>query len=58
MTAGYSTLTSEGLREEIAAIRRMGKKVSKSRTRSRALLVKAGIITKDGKLAARYRSKG
>jgi hypothetical protein len=58
VTAGYSTLTSEDVRREITDIRRVAKKITKSRASARAFLLKAGIITKNGKLAARYRSKG
>jgi hypothetical protein len=58
MTAGYSTITSGDLRREIEGIRRAGRKITRSPAAGRAFLLKAGIITKGGKLAARYRSKG
>jgi len=55
MTTGYSTLTSDEVRREIEGIKTTGKKITKSRATARAFLVKAGIITKKGKLAPPYR---
>ena len=40
---------------DIAVIRRMGKKVARTRATARAFLIKHGYITKDGKLTRRYR---
>jgi len=55
MTTGYSTLSSQDVRREIEGIKRTGKKITKSKATARAFLVKAGIITKNGKLAPQYR---
>ena len=55
MTTGYSNMSSEDVRREIEGIKRTTKKIIKSRATARAFLFKAGIITKNGKLAPQYR---
>jgi hypothetical protein len=55
MTTGYSTLSSHEVRREIKGINRTAKKITRSRATARAFLIKAGIITKKGKLAPQYR---
>jgi len=41
----YSTMTEADVRREIASIKRIGRKLCKSKTAARAFLIKAGIIT-------------
>ena len=55
MTTGYSTLTTREVRREIKGINRTAKKITKSPATARAFLIRAGIITKKGKLAPQYR---
>jgi hypothetical protein len=55
MIIGYSSLTPSDVRREISAMKRSTGKLIKSRTAARAFLVKAGIMTRAGKLAPRYR---
>jgi len=55
MTAAVTRMTPEQVREEIAAIRKAGHKIRRTRASARAFLLKHGFITKSGKLAKRYR---
>jgi hypothetical protein len=41
---------------EVAAIKRVGKKIAKTKESARAFLISTGLLTKDGKqLSKRYR---
>ena len=40
---------------EVAAIRRVGKKIAKTKESARDFLIRTGLLTKGGKLAKRYR---
>lgn len=55
MTTGYSSLTPQDVRRQIASMERSAKKITKSKATARAFLIKAGFITKNGKLAPKYR---
>ena len=39
----------------MAAIRRVGKKIAKTKESARDFLIRTGLLTKGGKLAKRYR---
>lgn len=49
------TNTSELVREHLKASKEVMKKAMRSKKSARAFLVKAGILTKSGKLAKPYR---
>jgi hypothetical protein len=56
MTYGYSSMTMEDARREIKANRAAARKLMATPAKARAFLIKAGILSKDGKsLAPRYR---
>ena len=40
---------------EVAAIRRVGKKIASTKETARDFLIRTGLLTKGGKLAKRYR---
>jgi hypothetical protein len=48
-------MTRQEVRREIEGIKRTTKKITRSKAAARAFLLKAGIITKKGKLAPQYR---
>jgi len=56
MTTGYSTLSQAQSKKEIQKMRRTMKQHASTPGRARAFLIRAGILTKDGKrLAPQYR---
>jgi hypothetical protein len=56
MTTGYSTLTHAQAKEEVRKMRQTTQRNASSPNRARAFLIRAGILSKDGKrLAPRYR---
>lgn len=40
---------------EVASIRRVGKRIGKTKESAREFLIRTGLLTKGGKLARRYR---
>ena len=56
MTTGYSSMTKAKAAEEIQIMDRFVKKLLTSKSKTRIFLVENGFVTKDGKLAKRYRS--
>lgn len=56
MSTGYSTITRSQAKREIREMRDYARKTVSSPAKARAFLVKAGILTKNGKnLAKPYR---
>ena len=45
----------EEIEEEVQAIKKHGQKIRTSKQSARAFLIRAGFMTKEGKLAERYR---
>ena len=54
MSTVVDKLSAEEIREEIAAIKRVGKRICKSPESAKAFLVKHGFMTKSGKPTKRY----
>ena len=55
MTTVLFPRTKAEVDDYVAAIRRAGKKIARTRDSARAFLLKHGYITKSGKLTKRYR---
>ena len=55
MTVMRAPLNAREAKREIKALRQAGKAIRKSPASARAFLFKHGFITKEGKLAKRYR---
>ena len=55
MTSVLFPRTKAEVDDYVAAMRRAGKKIERTRESARAFLLKHGYITKSGKLTKRYR---
>lgn len=55
MTTATLPMTREEVREEIKTICKVSKKIMSSKESTRRFLVEFGVLTKKGKLTAKYR---
>ena len=55
MTKSYSTLSKQEAKREIKANEVAVRQINSSKGKAKAFLIGAGIISKDGTLAPRYR---
>jgi len=54
-TTTIRSYREETLRKEAELLRKRGEKIAKSKKSARAFLIRAGILTKSGRLAKQYR---
>jgi len=55
MTTATLPMTREEIREELKTIRKVSKKIMSSKESAKRFLVQFGVVTKSGKLTAKYR---
>ena len=55
MATATLPMTREEIREEVKTIRKVSKKIMSSKESAKRFLVEFGVLTKNGKLTAKYR---